>query len=218
MARKPKTQPSTEAAKAVPGAKLALVTEASAPAGRGRRSKTAVPSLELPLAVSMDNPAKDEIEGTARDTVPTKMPGRRGPNRKPTQSAGAAIAPVIQDDAVGKRGQTSRHPEAETPRDLVEDDAPAAPAVSEAEASVSGDPVQPDLGPGRSGEELQQPSQVLDAPAPVKSAAQWDRTTDAVRFDWPAIEQIATHEGPNQGMAKLLIAARAEGANSRWPL
>jgi len=39
-----------------------------------------------------------------------------------------------------------------------------------------------------------------------------------VRFDWPAIERTASQDGPNQGMAKLLIAARAEGANSRWPL
>ncbi len=39
-----------------------------------------------------------------------------------------------------------------------------------------------------------------------------------VRFDWPEIERTAAQEGPNQGMAKLLVAARAEGANSRWPL
>ena len=41
---------------------------------------------------------------------------------------------------------------------------------------------------------------------------------DTVRFDWPAIERTAAQEGPNQGMAKLLVAARAEGASSRWPL
>ena len=58
----------------------------------------------------------------------------------------------------------------------------------------------------------------LDVPAPAKPAAYWDRATNAVQFDWPAIERIASRENPNQGMAKLLIAARAEGANSRWPL
>ena len=218
MARKPKTHSSTEAAAAGPSANLSPVTDAPAPVGRGRKSKPIMPSPELPLAASMDDTAKDEIEGVAQDAIPTKIPGRRGPNRNSAQSAGAAIAPVIQDDAVGKRGRTSRQPKAETPPDLVKDDAPTDPAVSEAEASASSDPVQPDLGPGRSGGELHQRSQGLDAPAPVKSAAQWDRATDAVRFDWPAIEQTATHEGPNQGMAKLLIAARAEGANSRWPL
>ncbi len=51
-----------------------------------------------------------------------------------------------------------------------------------------------------------------------KSAAYWDRATDTARFDWPEIERTASQDGPNQGMAKLLIAARAEGANSRWPL
>jgi len=58
----------------------------------------------------------------------------------------------------------------------------------------------------------------MDAPAPTRPAAQWDRATGMVRFDWPEIERMAAQEGPNQGMAKLLVAARAEGANSRWPL
>jgi hypothetical protein len=55
------------------------------------------------------------------------------------------------------------------------------------------------------------------ADASYSKAAQWDRTTGAVRFNWNEIEQIASQQGPNQGMAKLLVAARAEGANSRWP-
>ena len=54
-----------------------------------------------------------------------------------------------------------------------------------------------------------------DAPKP---AAQWDRATDTVRFDWAEIERTASQDGVNQVMAKLLVAARAEGANSRWPL
>ena len=54
--------------------------------------------------------------------------------------------------------------------------------------------------------------------APAKPAAQWDRAADTVRFDWAEIERTASQDGPNQVMAKLLIAARAEGANSRWPL
>ena len=58
----------------------------------------------------------------------------------------------------------------------------------------------------------------LDALPLAQPAARWDRATDALRFDWPAIERIAAASGPNQGMAKLLVAARAEGANSRWPL
>ena len=54
--------------------------------------------------------------------------------------------------------------------------------------------------------------------APAQPAAQWDHATDTVRFDWPAIEQVASRDGPHQGTAKLLVAARAQGANSRWPL
>lgn len=61
------------------------------------------------------------------------------------------------------------------------------------------------------------PSPAEDAAAPSKPAAQWDAAADTVQFDWPEIEQTALRPGPNQVMAKLLIAARAEGANSRWP-
>ena len=49
------------------------------------------------------------------------------------------------------------------------------------------------------------------------SAAKWDANTGTTTFDWPAIEQVAASDGPNQAMAKLLLVARAEGADSRWP-
>ena len=58
------------------------------------------------------------------------------------------------------------------------------------------------------------------APAAVASgtsAAQLDPVSGMVTFDWPIIEQVAASPGANQAMAKLLLAARAEGANSRWP-
>jgi len=67
-------------------------------------------------------------------------------------------------------------------------------------------------------DDLQQPLSGLDVPSSTKPAAHWDRVTDTVQFDWPAIERTAAEDGPNQDMAKLLVAARAEGANSRWPL
>jgi hypothetical protein len=54
--------------------------------------------------------------------------------------------------------------------------------------------------------------------APATPAARWDRVSDTVSFDWTAIERTAAQNGPNQAMAKLLLAARAEGAHSRWPL
>ena len=61
-------------------------------------------------------------------------------------------------------------------------------------------------------------SSAQDAAAPAKPAAQWDQATGTVRFDWDEIGRTASQDGPNQVMAKLLVAARAEGANSRWPL
>jgi hypothetical protein len=60
-------------------------------------------------------------------------------------------------------------------------------------------------------------TEATPAPAASKPAAQWDRTTDTAHFDWSEIERTAAQQGPNQVMAKLLLAARAEGANSRWP-
>ena len=68
-------------------------------------------------------------------------------------------------------------------------------------------------------EATETPEQVPGAAAQsaAQSAARWDRATDTVQFDWPAIEQTASQGGPNQAMAKLLVAARAEGASSRWP-
>ena len=57
-----------------------------------------------------------------------------------------------------------------------------------------------------------------NAATSAQPAAQWDRATGTVRFDWAEIERTALQDGVNQVMAKLLVAARAEGANSRWPL
>ena len=54
-------------------------------------------------------------------------------------------------------------------------------------------------------------------PAVASSVANWNAAMGTISFDWPAIEQTAAAEGPNQVIAKLLLAARAEGANSRWP-
>ena len=66
-----------------------------------------------------------------------------------------------------------------------------------------------------------QPEASMDSAAasqPVQqAAARWDADTGTATFDWPSIEQVAAANGPNQAMVKLLLAARAEGANSRWP-
>jgi len=71
---------------------------------------------------------------------------------------------------------------------------------------------------GKPAGEAARPSAASIMMAASKPAARWDRATDTVQFDWPEIERAASRDGPNQAMAKLLIAARAEGADSRWPL
>ncbi len=216
MARKPKTQPSPEAAAAVP-VLAAVLDEAVAPARRGRKPKAAAPSPELPLAASAGDPATDDAEADASTSGPTKAPGRRGPGRKPKQAADAEIAPAVPDDAAGPQGQASHQPEAKAVPGLIEGGAPTAGAASQAVAAADSNPAQPDLDPGRLADEAAQPLPEAGAFVPAKPAARWDRTTDRVQFDWPAIERAAAQEGPNRSMAKLLVAARAEGAQSRWP-
>lgn len=208
MARKPKAQPNPD---------LPAPGETAVPARRGRKPKAAAPPPELPVTAGDGSPATDDAEADVLTGGSTKVPSRRGPGRKPKQAAGAEIALAVQDDAAGPQDQTSHQPEAEALPDLIEDDARAAAAATRIEAAADSSFTQPDLNPGRSADEAAQPSPRADAFAPAKPAAHWDRTTDGMQFDWPAIEQAAAQDSPNQGMAKLLLAARAEGAQSRWP-
>ena len=201
MARKPKTQPSPEAA---------------APARRGRKPKAAPLSSALPLAADVGDPAPGDAERGVPQAGPTKVPSRRGRGRKPKQASGAEIAPAVSDDAAAPQGQAPHQPEAEASPDVIGDDAPIA-AASQAEAAADSNPVQPNLDPSTSANEAPQPFPKASASVPARPAAHWDRTTDQVRFNWPVIERVAAQAGPNQGMAKLLVAARAEGAQSRWP-
>jgi hypothetical protein len=217
MARKPKTQPSLEAPAPVSVPPSAKPNEAAVPARRGRKPKAAALSFASPLA-SVGNPATDGAEADVLRAGPTKAPGRRGPGRKPKQAAGVETAPSMQDDAAGPQSQASRQPEAEASPGLIEADTPLAAVVSQAAATTDSDLVQPDSKAGRSASKAAQPSTATNVPVPAKPAAHWDRTTDTMQFDWPAIERAAAQDGPNRGMAKLLVAARAEGAHSRWPL
>ena len=193
MARKPNTQPSPEAT----------------PARRSRKTKVAALSAALPLATDVDNPVLDDAGSGVPEAAPTKAPGRREPGRKPKQAAKTGTTASVQDEVAGSQGQAPGRPEAEASPGLTGDDGPTAAAAS--------DPVQPDLDPGTSDNEAPQSFSEAGASVSAKPAAHWDRTTDRVRFDWPVIEQAVAQDGPNQGMAKLLAAARAEGAQSRWP-
>ncbi len=200
--RQPKTQPSPEVAATVPVAELAAPDKAFAPARRGRKPKAAAPSPLLALAVRDDDRATDAAGAGAAKAGPTRTPGRKGSGRKQKQAAGAMANPSVAGlEQVSAEDNALMAERAVSLDDAGTDGAAhgGAPADEAARGAV----------PASTGPE---------AAARTASAARWDRATDGVRFDWPEIERVASADGPNQGMAKLLVAARAEGAVSRWPL
>jgi hypothetical protein len=147
------------------------------------------------------------------DTVVGKtVQGRRG--RAPKQQAGTALSSVLQSDA-------GQQPVADV--DPLEAAAGPTPAEDNVVIADMADPVsvneESDASSSAAGPDSDTTGPLgRSAVAPERSAAQWDRATDTVRFDWAEVERTASQDGPNQAMAKLLVAARAEGANSRWPL
>ncbi len=193
MARKPKAQLHPDVAAALPVA-IAAIDDTPAPVRRGRKAK-----------VDTDSPA------------PAETPRRKGPQRSPKSPATAAAAPLPEDSAPERRGPKRRTPQPDARPERVGNEAPGHEEESQTGRDAGNDPVPMDTGPAAS-DDSALPLPGLDAPSPARPAAHWDQATDTVRFDWPAIEQTAAASGPNQGMAKLLLAARAEGASSRWPL
>ena len=218
MAHKPKNQPITAAAPILPAEKVAAMIETLAPPRRGRKATAAVSMPEVPSMADSGDTAAGSVEADGAGADPIKALGRKAVGRKPKPSAPAAVAATLQANAGGRRGPKPPKVKAEATADPVDDGAPDFEALPHANGAASGDLAPPAAAPDLASDDAHQPLPDLDAPVPAKPAAHWDRTTNAVRFDWPAIEQIASHEGANQGMAKLLMAARAEGANSRWPL
>ncbi len=150
-------------------------------------------------------------EAVTDAVVGKTVQGRRG--RAPKQQAGTAISSVFQSDA-------GQQPVAEV--DPLEAAAGPAPAADDAVLADMADPVSvseaSDAPSSAAGPDSKTAGPLgRSAAAPAQPAAQWDRATDTVRFNWAEIERTASQDGPNQAMAKLLVAARAEGANSRWP-
>ena len=147
------------------------------------------------------------------DTVVGKtVQGRRG--RAPKQQAGTAISSMFQSDA-GQQPVADVDPlEAAAGPTLAEDNVVIADMADPVSASDDSD--APTSAAGLDSDTAAPLGR--SAVAPEEPAAQWDQATDTVRFNWVEIERTASQDGPNQAMAKLLVAARAEGANSRWPL
>lgn len=193
MVRTPKTAPSP------------------APTPRGRKPKEVAAPAPVPAAAtaSETTKAQDATPGAASfpAPVPDSAPARSRPGRKP-RARDPAAAPSLLEQALEQQPEPDGdHPPAPGDDALI---AEMAYPVSAGEGSgaSAGDAATPPA----------QETAAQDAAAAAKAAARWDRATDTVEFDWAEIERTASRDSPNQAMAKLLVAARAEGANSRWPL
>jgi hypothetical protein len=219
MARKPKAARSNDFASS-PDQVLAALSDAPAPVRRGRKPKAATPPAPLATMDSDDAVAGSaDADGSIADSV--AAPVRKRPGPKPKQRAGAAEAAPLQEDAVAKAGRKARasHATAE-PMPVAADklDAGMDGQQSRPQQVHSHKPATPE-GSLRSGDsDAASAASSQDVATSSQPAAHWDRATDIVRFRWLEIERTAAQAGPNQVMAKLLVAARAEGANSRWPL
>ncbi len=226
MARRPKANPT--AYPAIAEKQPSAMSDAPAPTRRGRKPAAASPQSLSPqsLATAENGIAVSDAGAVNAEAVNVPVRGRPGP--KPKHSTGAVPASPLQKEAKpanGRRGRKPHQAEPATGPVPVSGHAPTPEFAGQGREAVSNDdagqdagPSKPDAGPSKPSGEMALPSPGLGSRVPTTPAAQWDQATDTVRFDWPAIERTASQDGPNQGMAKLLIAARAEGANSRWPL
>ena len=195
-------------------ASLAAPIDTPAPARRGRKPQSATTPAEPPAMMDSDDVVAGSFDADASISAPSEKPARGRPGPKPKPQRVEVALPVEQ---VKRKPGRPRNPvPAPEP---VEDAPPSAELESSVSASSEGAEDTGDTVPDTASDGDAAPTPASPDPAsPAKPAAQWDRATDTVQFDWAAIEQTASQDGPNQVMAKLLIAARAEGANSRWPL
>ncbi len=219
MTRKPKGSPSTAAAAPLPEEGISALVKARRAGRRGRKAEASEPSPERSAAAGRDE-AMQTASAPDSDAVDASgTPAGRRSGRRPKQAAGTIAASLPRnDDAERQSSGIIRHRDDDVgTATAVADDLIVAAALSMAGPGSSGatdmdaQPETPTSDPARS-------PNSPDLSVPSKPAAHWDKATDTVRFDWPEIERTAAQAGPNQAMAKLLIAARAEGANSRWPL
>ena len=216
MARKPKAASSNEPATPV-DAVLPALSDAAAPVRRGRKPKTA--ALPEPLAMmDSDDAAGGTADADSSIADPIAAPVRKRPGPKPKQRAGAAEAAPLQEDAEVKPGRKARAHDA-TPEPMpAADDTPHAEKAGQQGQAHGRVPATLEAAPNSAPSDAAPPGSSQDTATSAQPTARWDRANDTVRFEWAKIERTAAQDGPNQAMAKLLVAARAEGANSRWPL
>ncbi len=216
MARKPKAASSDEFATSAERV-LAALGDAPAPERRERKPKAAA-FPEPPAMMDSDDAVGGTPAADGSIADPVAAPVRKRPGPKPKQRAGEAEAAPLQEGAGAEPSLEARAPDA-TPEPVpVADDMPSGEVADRQEQAHGHEPAMLEATSASSASDAASPGSSQDVAAPAQPAAQWDRATDTVRFDWAEIEQTASQDGPNQVMAKLLVAARAEGANSRWPL
>ena len=197
MARKPKAASSNDFATSPEGV-LAALSDAPAPVRRGRKPKAAA-APEPVVTMDSDDAAGGTADADGSIADPVAAPLRERPGPKPKRRAGAAEAPQLRTGAEAKPRQKARASDAAPEPVSAADGRPDATSASAASGAAPSGSSQ-------------------NAATSAQPAARWDRATGTVRFDWAEIERTALQAGVNQVMAKLLVAARAEGANSRWPL
>ena len=176
-----------------PMARTPKASPVPALARRGRKPKEAEP---IGFAADTNDGVEETeaVEAEAAIVTPVAKPARGRPGPKPK----ARPEPAMTGLSDAKEPQPAL--------DLGQGEAMA--DADHGGTPASGDAAMDDAMPASSQGGSEQ----------ARPAARWDRAADTVQFDWPAIERTAAQDGPNQAMAKLLVAARAEGAHSRWPL
>ena len=216
MARKPKAASSNDFASS-PEEVLAALSDAPAPARRGRKPKAAA-SAEPLATMDSDDAAGGSADADGSIADPVRAPVRKRPGPKPKQRAGGDAAAPLQNGAGAKPGRKARASDAAPDPMSAADSRPDAGTDGQQDQLRDPEPATPEPTSASAASNAVPSGSSQNAATSAQPAAQWDRAADTMRFDWVEIERTASQDGPNQVMAKLLVAARAEGATSRWPL
>ena len=219
MARKPKAARSNDFASSPEGV-LAALSDAPAPLRRGRKPKAAA-SPEPLATMNSDDDASGGVDADSTIADPIAAPVRKRPGPKPKQRAGGDATAPLRKGAGAKPGRKARASDAAPDPMSAADSRPVAGTdgqQDQQEQLRDPEPATPEPASASATSDAAPSGSSQNAATSAQPAAQWDRATDTVRFDWAEIERTASQDGPNQVMAKLLVAARAEGATSRWPL
>jgi len=188
------------------------------PGRRGRKPKAAASSAIAP-AVEDDDTASAGADAAVATSAESSTPARGRRGRKPGPRADATKPGLPPAAGMMDPGAAEASPSADGPEPAGDGDAMIAEMAFPVSSEQGGDTGPAKHEQAAAPSDNAEPSSLSsDTSAPATPAARWDRVSDTVSFDWPAIERTAAQHGANQVMARLLLAARAEGAHSRWPL